>query len=409
MSPSTPTAPLVHAFHRIDNLRVHLGPRQILVTRAFAHWLGDTLPFLSPDADDTASYPATPSAPAVIASVLDEQHYQDDLRTGAFNFQVRDTSAHTSSSSRSQKAEERPNPYQVVFNVQPASMCWAYPQPRALTRVDVYPIPLMKADSPTSDSGRDPSSTDGGEQVDCQLEYWDYSSQQFRLLRRFALSETRFTRVPLPSIPPASNRKHKREMSAGGSERMVEKEEDNKKAEEELLDKQIIFSDLWRIVMHFNEGDIRTEGSRPKKIIAAPPSLVACTRVDSYFNAALVPTLQLGVTFNHFSLTFHNQLTSPIPLGPAADVISDGSFLPDGAVPLDFPFGALTLNQTAIGFRCNRMMTNEPKSVLARASLDVTAQLQASLINFQYLVEESVLEPTSSVSFSSFNSIINLI
>jgi len=62
---------------------------------------------------------------------------------------------------------------------------------------------------------------------------------------------------------------------------------------------------MWRIVMNFTEENLPE--TRPKKIIAAPPSLVACTRVDSYFNARLVPRLQLGVHFNHISLSLHCQ------------------------------------------------------------------------------------------------------
>ena len=117
--------------------------------------------------------------------VADEQRYQDDLRTGAFDFQVCDPNIGSGLALDACK----PNPYQVVFNVEPASMCWAYPQPRALTRVDVYPIPLIKADSSAA-----------GEHVQCSLEYWDHCRQQFQVLRTFYLSETRFTRVDLPQI-----------------------------------------------------------------------------------------------------------------------------------------------------------------------------------------------------------------
>lgn len=78
---------------------------------------------------------------------------------------------------------------QVVFNVRPASMCWAYPQPRALTRVDVHPIPLINADADQR-----------GDHVRCSLEYWNASRRQFQVLRTFDLSETRFTRVDLPSV-----------------------------------------------------------------------------------------------------------------------------------------------------------------------------------------------------------------
>lgn len=84
-----------------------------------------------------------------------------------------------------------------------------------------------------------------------------------------------------------------------------EAEDDRTGAEGEVLRHQVVVSDMWRIVMNFTEENLPE--TRPKKIIAAPPSLVACTRVDSYFNARLVPRLQLGIHFSHISLAFHNQ------------------------------------------------------------------------------------------------------
>jgi hypothetical protein len=237
---------LVRAFCRADNLRLHAGPRQVTVATALTQWM---LQNYSPSQNDDP-------APKDVVVDKDEQHYQDDLRTGTFDFQVRDTTSRPSSGWM--QAEEKPRPYQVVFNVQPASMCWAYPQPRALTRVDVYPIPLMKADGAGQDAAP------GVEQVDCTLEFWDHCSQEFRILRRFSLSEVRFTRVPLPSI------------STNQTARNVQ--DDERRAERELLEKQVAFSDMWRIVMHFTEENLPE--NRPKKIIAAPPSNISSYHID---------------------------------------------------------------------------------------------------------------------------------
>lgn len=336
---------LMHIFCRADNLRLHAGPRQVLVAQSFSQWMLDNN---TPSSNDDSTLKMIEK---------DEQHYQDDLRTGAFDFQVRDTINRPSSSGWMQ-TEEKPKPYQVVFNVQPASMCWAYPQPRALTKVDVYPIPLIKADG----AGQDPSV--GAEQVDCTLEYWDYCSQQFRVLRRFSLSEVRFTRVSLPSLSNPSG--------------IGVHQEEEKRAEKELLENQVAFSDMWRIVMHFMEESLPE--NRPKKIIAAPPSLVACTRIDSYFNASMVPDIQLGLTFNHVSIALHSQLASP-------STWLDNQFQLDGTMPTDFPFAALNFNNVSANLRCQIVET-------LSASLDFSTQIQANLINFQYLVDESILEPT---------------
>ena len=45
----------------------------------------------------------------------DEQHYQDDLRTGAFEFQVRDTTSTAGQSTSHQPPQEKPLPYQVNY------------------------------------------------------------------------------------------------------------------------------------------------------------------------------------------------------------------------------------------------------------------------------------------------------
>lgn len=65
----------------------------------------------------------------------EEQHYRDDLQAGAFQFvdSVGDR-------------EDLPLTYQVVFwsgqvSVAP-TMAWKYPQPRALTKLHLMPIPF---------------------------------------------------------------------------------------------------------------------------------------------------------------------------------------------------------------------------------------------------------------------------
>ena len=365
--------PMVHAFCRADNLRLHFGPRQMEAAQALSTFIqsavqgGDNVhPPSQPPSDDQGQLED------VARPETDEQHYQDDLRTGAFDFQVRgDPKTGTD------RATVRPSAYQVVFNVQPASMCWAYPQPRALTRVDVYPIPLLKADSAGPSSSPHDSQEDGPEQadqVDCALEYWDECSEQFRPLRRFSLSETKLTRVPLPAIP-----------SRAGNPSAASK------AEGQLLDERVVFSDLWRIVMNFNESHLPE--SRPRRIIAAPPSLVACTRIDSYADADAVPVWQLGLSLSHASVTLHHNRTSPAPaLHPQEDEGSPPCFLPDGSVPAHFPFASLTLNQSRVNVQ---LAPGRGAGAPIRCGwMDGSTQLQAAVVNFEHLVQEPLLEPT---------------
>lgn len=72
-------------------------------------------------------------------SSTQEQHYQDDLRAGAFQFVDAAT-----------KDDDLPLPYQVVFWEDPPTMTWRYPQPRALTRVDIFPVPFVLASDSSS-------------------------------------------------------------------------------------------------------------------------------------------------------------------------------------------------------------------------------------------------------------------
>lgn len=79
----------------------------------------------------------TKSMPELVEAVPhppdQDQHYRDDLRAGAFQF----VDAVTGSSQ-----EDLPLPYQVVFWQAPPTMAWRYPQPRALTHVDIFPVPF---------------------------------------------------------------------------------------------------------------------------------------------------------------------------------------------------------------------------------------------------------------------------
>lgn len=65
------------------------------------------------------------------ASKTQEEHYQDDLRAGAFQF------------IESTRANELPLPYQIkIINRDVGIICWRYPQPRSLHNVTVFPVPM---------------------------------------------------------------------------------------------------------------------------------------------------------------------------------------------------------------------------------------------------------------------------
>ena len=109
-----------------DSVLIDIGPEH-LHTLEFI--LSEYKPFLQSfhsNVENSSEKITTPSADQ-------DQHYRDDLRAGAFQF----VDANSVSS-----REDLPLPYQVVFWNNPPTMAWRYLQPRALTRVDIYPIPF---------------------------------------------------------------------------------------------------------------------------------------------------------------------------------------------------------------------------------------------------------------------------
>lgn len=111
-----------------------------------------------------------------------DQHYKDDLRAGAFQFV----------DSSTDNADEMPLPYQVMFwtkNI--SSMAWKYPQPRALTKVRVFPVPYKMALSAQENIS-----------VLCHLEYWSECRNCYLPYTQFCLSESEICHLNLPKGCP---------------------------------------------------------------------------------------------------------------------------------------------------------------------------------------------------------------
>lgn len=111
-----------------------------------------------------------------------EQYYKDDLRAGAFQFV----------DSTTENIDEMPLPYQVMFwNKNIAAMAWRYPQPRCLTKVRVFPVPLKV--------------TVEGEckiEIICTLEYWSECHASFVTYTQFPLPEDEILHLELPKGKP---------------------------------------------------------------------------------------------------------------------------------------------------------------------------------------------------------------
>ncbi|KAK9889546.1 hypothetical protein WA026_006901 [Henosepilachna vigintioctopunctata] len=184
---------------------------------------------------------------SVLNSQDSEQYYKDDLRAGAFQFV----------DSTTNNVDEMPLPYQVMFwNKNIAAMAWRYPQPRCLTKIRVFPVPLKVAAESDHDTG-----------IICNLEYWSDCQASFIPYAKFALPENEILHLDLPSGRPHAP-----------------------------------FACVWRVELAVSET------SDPDLDIFStfsPKALVACMRIDSYFNRTLISDLNIALSISKLNLTLH--------------------------------------------------------------------------------------------------------
>ncbi|XP_066034107.1 intermembrane lipid transfer protein VPS13B isoform X3 [Chamaea fasciata] len=190
------------------------------------------------------------------------EHTSDDLRTGLFQY-IHDA-----------EAQKLPSAYEVVFYNEtedsPGMMLWRYPEPRVLTLVRINPVPFNTTEDP------DISTADLGDvlQIPCSLEYWDELQKSFVAFREFSLSESKVCELQLPSISLVNDQK------------------------------ELIASDLWRIVLNSSQNVADDQSSESESgsqsacdQLVTPTALAACTRVDSCFTPWFVPSLSVLIQF----------------------------------------------------------------------------------------------------------------
>lgn len=173
----------------------------------------------------------------------------DDLRKGSFQY-IQDYGI--------------PNPNEIVFcrpsDGDPGMMTWRYPEPRVLTRVDVYPVPFSTSRGDEVAGAKQPV-----RQIECDLQYWDPCQERFSTYQRFELSECTPHSLQLP--PPSRDSEH-----------------------------LLIVSDTWRVVLLPTPHSASSEdGSYEAPAAVSPLALAACMRVDSHFDPCLVPLLRVCI------------------------------------------------------------------------------------------------------------------
>ncbi|KAM8966204.1 intermembrane lipid transfer protein VPS13B isoform 2-T2 [Pelodytes ibericus] len=240
------------------------------------------------------------------------EHSSDDLRTGLFQY-IQDADA-----------QKLPNAYEVVFYNEtedsPGMMLWRYPEPRVLTLVRITPVPFNTTEDP------DISTADLGDvlQIPCSLEYWDELQRSFVAFREFSLSESKACELQLPSISSVSDQK------------------------------ELITSDLWRIILNSNSSGTDDQSSESESgsqsacdQLVTPTALAACTRVDSCFSPWLVPSLGISIHFTHLELHLCHHLDQ---LGSVPPKCLE-PFVSDDTIPDDLEYMVISFKEPYVYLR----------------------------------------------------------
>ena len=278
-----------------------------------------------------------------------EQNYVDDLRAGAFQY-VDDVgnSLH----------EVEPKPYQVIFSKNPPAMTWKYPQPRTLTRVSIFPVPLKVASELGSANIIDE------QEVACVLQYFDKCANVYRTYSEFNLSEQNVCHLDLPLAKDL---------------------------------KKMVMASTWRVVLDIQD-EYEDFDQLERQIIVTPKSLVSVIRVDSYVNEKLVPRVQTSIKISQFALHLHNHLhfcgySLPIPTGPKFNL--------DQVFPLDQKICSLQLDGTTCGldiwlpngFISSNWLATKDRSHEIQLKSRIDTQLQVQYVDYSFLSNHHLFFP----------------
>ncbi|XP_010224543.1 PREDICTED: vacuolar protein sorting-associated protein 13B, partial [Tinamus guttatus] len=275
------------------------------------------------------------------------EHTSDDLRTGMFQY-IQDA-----------EAQKLPSAYEVVFYNEtedsPGMMLWRYPEPRVLTLVRINPVPFNTTEDP------DISTADLGDvlQIPCSLEYWDELQKSFVAFREFSLSESKVCELQLPSINLVSDQK------------------------------ELIASDLWRIVLNSSQNVPDDQSSESESgsqsacdQLVTPTALAACTRVDSCFTPWFVPSLSLLVQFTYLEVHLCHHLDQ---LGAAPPKFLQ-PFTSDKSLPSELEYMVISFEEPHV---CLRQWSDESRF----QEIQFSTQASCRLLECRNVTMQSVVKP----------------
>ncbi|XP_043466399.1 vacuolar protein sorting-associated protein 13B [Leptopilina heterotoma] len=225
-------------------------------------------------------------------------------------------------------ADDLPLPYQVVFFTFPQqAMAWRYPHPRALTRIHVSPVPFEAW-----------SEDDTEDRIHCVIEYWSDSQGAYKKYVEFYLSETDSYRLDLPDKTPA---------------RAV--------------------ASVWRIVLGASNPTL-------SKTLVPTRALIACLRIDSYFNSLIIPNIQAALNVSSINLALYNYIS------------------PNAYENLPPPLTEYTLNGMIPEMQC--FMCVEHKEAVfifnkwldGSALIDISGILRVHILDYGLLILQEVID-----------------
>ncbi|VEN36376.1 unnamed protein product [Callosobruchus maculatus] len=307
-----------------------------------------------------SSRPVSPPLPAkkgnVAAAVAadKEQHYKDDLRAGAFQFVDANTD----------NVQELPMPYQVAFwnKASLCAMAWRYPQPRALTKVRVFPVPYKTG------SG---SSSQEDLLVLCHLEYWSECRSCYLPYTHFYLSESEVCHLTLPEATPKT--------VVGSTWRVVITTTTATGATE--TDGEQKQSEQQRRQQRRRPSTNSETAHAHAQALISPRALAACMRVDSYFDRSLVPNVTAALYLTKIELALYTHFDKQMPI-KLPDCLK--TYTPDFLFPDTQRFLSVVLeNLTAYSVCWDR-------DVL---TVEVSAALKCNVLDYMYLTEQSLVDP----------------
>lgn len=186
-------------------------------------------------------------APVECAVHSVEEHFQDDLRLGAFQYV--DVSA----------CDSLPLAYQINMFTDNDNLkiSWRYPHPRVISYMRVYPVPLQLSVN-----------------INCQLEYYLEAQNAFIPFCSFQIDEKTSHELALS----------KRKVTAS-------------------IWRIVIFSPLAAA-----KTDADAEDSNIFRDMLHPRALIGCIRIDSMFCNRNVPMIQANVAVKNLSLSILNSI-----------------------------------------------------------------------------------------------------